>query len=334
MESKDSGSNDDLNVRAKAFMETYGLDYPIVQAAPGGERLAHAVASAGAMGALSMSWATPEDGYDTVSRMRATTHGNFYANYILHGEPVTLDTVLEAGCPTVQFSWGLPSTEVVAKIRGAHARFGIQVSSRQNAERALELLPDFLICQGIEAGGHVQGTSVLSNVLLEILAVAEEVPVLASGGISTGHDIRRVINAGAAGAVLGTRFMATVESDVNDVYKRALVEAGVNSTVYTNCFNRDWQAMHRVLRNSTFLAWEAAGGPLAGSKPGEDDIVVIEDDGSEVMRYSSGGQGAKKGQLEAVALYAGQGVDQVNDLPHAADLVARLWREFKSDTAN
>jgi len=331
MESKDSRSNGDLNARAKAFMETYGLDYPIVQAAPGGERLAQAVASAGAMGALQMSWATPEDGYDTVSRMIANTRGNFYANYVLHGEPVTVDKVLEAGCPTVQFSWGLPSTAVVSKIRGAQARFGIQVSSRQNAERALELLPDFLICQGIEAGGHVQGTSELSNVLLEVLAVAGEVPVLASGGISTGHDIRRVINAGAAGAVLGTRFMATVESDGNDVYKRALVEAGVNSTVYTNCFNRDWQAMHRVLRNSTFLAWEAEGGPLAGSKPGEDDIVAIDDDGSEVIRYSSSGYGSKKGQLEAVAMYAGQGVDQVNDLPHAADLVARLWREFKGE---
>lgn len=329
MQSKDSRSQDDLNVRAKAFMEMFGLDYPIVQAAPGGERLANAIANAGAMGALQLSWATPEDGYDTVSRMLASTRGNFYANYVLHAKPVSLDKVLEAGCPTVQFSWGLPSLEIVSKIRHAQARFGIQISSRQNAERALEFRPNFLICQGIEAGGHVQGTSRLSDTLHEVLDVAGEVPVLASGGISTGYDIRRVINSGAAGAVLGTRFMATVESDGNDVYKRALVEAGVNSTVYTNCFNGDWQAMHRVLRNSTFLAWEAEGEPLAGSKPGENDIVAIESDGSAVMRYSSSGYSAGAGQLEAVAMYAGQGVDQVNDLPHAADLVARLWREFK-----
>jgi nitronate monooxygenase len=205
MESRDSRSKDELNASAKAFMETYRLDYPIVQAAPGGERLAQALANAGVMGALQMSWATPEDGYDTVSRMIANTRGNFYANYVLHAEPVTLDKVLEAGCPTVQFSWGLPSTEVVSKIRGAQARFGIQVSSRQNAERALELLPDFLICQGIEAGGHVQGTSELSNVLYEVLDIAGKVPVLASGGISTGHDIKRVINSGTAGAVLERR---------------------------------------------------------------------------------------------------------------------------------
>ena len=153
--------------------------------------------------------------------------------------------------------------------------------------------------------------------------------MLASGGISTGHDIRRVIQGGAAAGVLGTRFMATIESDGNEIYKRALVKAGDNSTVYTNCFNRDWQAMHRVLRNSTFLAWEAEGCPLAGSKPGEDDIIAVNDDGAEVMRYSIGGCcGAKDGQLEAVAMYAGQGVDKINDLPYAADLVERLWSEF------
>lgn len=309
-------------------MQTYQLAYPIIQAAPGGERLAQALTNAGAMGALQMSWTTPEEGYDIVSRMMANTPGNFYANYVLHVEPITLDKVLEAGCPTVQFAWGLPSREIVSKIRSAQARFGIQISSRRSAERALELLPDFLICQSIEAGGHVQGTSELSNILHEVLDIAGKVPVLAAGGIATGHHIRRVINSGAAGAVLGTRFMATVESDGNDIYKQALVEAGANSTVYTNCFNRDWQAMHRVLRNSTFLAWEAEGGPLAGSKPGEDDIVAIEADGAEIIRYSSAGYNAKEGQLEAVAMYAGQGVDQVNDLPHAADLVARLWREF------
>jgi nitronate monooxygenase len=328
MESKDPRSEGELNVRAKAFMKTFGLDYPIIQAAPGGERLANAIANAGAMGALQLGWATPEDGYNIVSRMLASTRGNFYANYVLHAEPVSLDRVLEAGCPTVQFSWGLPSLEIVSKIRNAQARFGIQISSRQNAQRALELHPDFLICQGIEAGGHVQGTSSLSDTLHEVLEVASVVPVLASGGIATGYDIKRVINSGAAGAVLGTRFMATVESDGNDVYKRALVEAGVNSTVYTNCFNRDWQALHRVLRNSTFLAWEAEGEPLTGSKPGENDIVAIEADGSEVLRYSTSGYSAQEGQLEAVAMYAGQGVDQVNDLPHASDLVARLWWEF------
>lgn len=329
MASRESRSKGELNVRAQAFMKMFGLDYPIVQAAPGGERLANAIANAGAMGALQLGWSAPEDGYDTVARMLASTRGNFYANYVLHFEPVSLDKVLEAGCPTVQFSWGLPSLEIVSKIRHAQARFGIQISSRRNAERALELRPDFLICQGIEAGGHVQGTSRLSDTLHEVLDVAGEVPVLASGGISTGYDIRRVIDSGAAGAVLGTRFMATVESDGNDVYKRALVEAGVSSTVYTTCFNREWQTIHRVLRNSTFLAWEAEGEPLAGSRPGENDIVAIKSDGSEVLRYSMLGYVAKEGQLEAVAMYAGQGVDQVNDLPPAADLVERLWREFE-----
>ena len=52
IESKDSRSEGVLTPIAKGFMETFGLEYPIVQAAPGGERLAQAVANAGAMGAI------------------------------------------------------------------------------------------------------------------------------------------------------------------------------------------------------------------------------------------------------------------------------------------
>ena len=126
-------------------------------------------------------------------------------------------------------------------------------------------------------------------------------------------------------ALMETRYVRTG----NEIYKRALVDAGEKSTVYTNCFNLEWEAMHRVLRNSTFLAWEAEGCPLAGSKPLEDDIIAVNYDGSEVMRYSGGGYGAKDGQLEAVAMYAGQGVGTISDLPNAADLVERLWSEVK-----
>jgi nitronate monooxygenase len=244
-----------LNARAVAFMERFGLDYPIVQAAPGGERLAVAVANAGGLGALGVGWMGPDEAFAAVSRMVANTRGNFYGNFVLHFDPVSLDRVLEAGCPTVQFALGLPSADAVSRIRGAGARLGIQVSSRLNAERALELLPDFLICQGLEAGGHVQATSYLDDVFPEILEVAKDVPVLVAGGISTGIDIREALGKGAAGVVLGTRFVATQESDLHTSYKKRLVDAGEHSTVHTHCFNHDWDAMHRVLRNDTFTNW-------------------------------------------------------------------------------
>jgi nitronate monooxygenase len=320
-----------VSENSRALLDRFGLKYPIFQAAPGGEALAVAVANAGGMGAISLTWDTPEQVFDLVTRMNEATKGNYYANIVLHFEPRTLDKALEAGCPVVQFSWGIPDTEVVSRIRSADARLGIQVSSRLNAKKALERDPDFLICQGLEAGGHVQAMSPLNDTLQEVLEMSGDVPVVAAGGISTGHDIRRVINAGASGALLGTRFMATQESDAHDVYKDSLVDANDDSTAYTICFNRDWNAAHRVLRNSTFLDWEAEGCPDAGSKPREDDVVADHPIFGPAMRYETvPPMQGHEGALEEMAMYAGEGVGKVNDLPTASDLITRLWNEFEN----
>jgi nitronate monooxygenase len=319
-----------LNENSQEMLTRFGLKYPIFQAAPGGEALAVAIANSGAMGAVSLTWDTPEQTFDVVTRMNEATEGNYYANYVLHFEPKTLDRALEAGCPIIQFSWGIPKKHIVAKVRNAGARLGIQVSSKLNAEKAMELDPDFLICQGLEAGGHVQATLPLADTLQDVLRLAGATPVLVAGGISTGQDLRLALESGASGAVLGTRFMATKESDAHDVYKNSLVEASEDSTVYTICFNRDWNAAHRVLRNSTFLDWEAEGCPDTGSKPKEDDVVAEHPVFGKAMRYETvPPMQGHEGALEEMAMYAGQGVGQVNDLPSAGELLERLWREFE-----
>jgi nitronate monooxygenase len=317
--------------RPKKLMNVFDLKYPIFQAAPGGEELCIAIANAGAMGAISLTWSSPEDGFNTVKKIKAATKGSFYTNYILHFEPQSLDKALEAGASIVQFSWGIPNKEIVSKIRNAKAKLGIQVASKDGAKLALDTGADFLICQGIEAGGHVQANSDLYYTLHEVIAIAKNIPVLASGGIATGLDIRKAIKAGASGAVLGTRFIATKESDIHDEYKNSLVKAGENSTVFTNCFDKDWSALHRVLKNKTFQMWEAVGCPLKGNKPGENDIVATGPDGSKIERYSSVPPlKYLQGSLTELAMYAGQGVHKIKDLPTAKELIQRLWKEYES----
>lgn len=115
---------------------------------------------------------------------------------------------------------GIPIREIVSKIRNVGGKFGIQVSSRENAVKAVDLKPDFLICQDLEAGGHIQATQYNKNALPQVLEAAGEVPVLVSGGISTGEDIRAAIHNRAAGVVMGTRFISTKESNFADVYRQ------------------------------------------------------------------------------------------------------------------
>jgi nitronate monooxygenase len=328
---KNDNESSELNGRAEKLMALFNLKYPIFQAAPGGEILAIALANAGAMGAISLTMNSPEDAFKKIVKVKAATNGNFYGNYILHFEPESLDKALEAGLPIVQFSWGIPSKTIVSKIRAANAKLGIQVSSRENAKAALELNPDFLICQGVEAGGHVQASEPLLNSLSEVTAEAKEVPVLASGGISSGHDIRRILNSGASGVVMGSRFVATAESDLHDDYKQSLVNAGENSTVFTTCFNREWSALHRVLKNKTFQMWQAAGCPLAGNRPGEDDVVAQGDGDYVLKRYSiMPPYQWLHGKLTELAMYAGEGVPNIKDIPSANDLLLRLWKEFSN----
>lgn len=338
MESESNGDKAGLTETTKKLLADYNLKYPIFQAAPGGQDLAIAVAQSGGMGAVALSFDSPDYAFKVVNRMINATNGNFYGNYVLSVPPKSLDRALEAGCPIIQFSWGIPSRDVVNKVRHGGAKLGIQVSSNLGAKKALSCAPDFLICQGIEAGGHVQGTSSLLESIEGILELAGPVPVLAAGGIANGQDIRRVVNTGAAGAILGTRFMATQESDAHDDYKRELIAAHADSTVYTICFDKEptfaagtWDSAHRVLRNSTFIEWEAAGCPLSGSRPGENDVVATHPVYGETLRYETMSPvTGHEGSLEAMALYAGEGVGKVKDLPFASDLLERLWKEFKA----
>jgi NAD(P)H-dependent flavin oxidoreductase YrpB (nitropropane dioxygenase family) len=166
--------------------------------------------------------------------------------------------------------------------------------------------------------------------LPKVLDEAKTTPVLAAGGITTGADIRAVLSAGASGAMLGTRFVATEESFAHQSIQgcHAAIEQGRYRT--DGLLRRGWpNAPHRVLRNGTFIRWDAAGCPPAGKRPGEGDALAMRPDGSKVVRYSLFlPNGALTGnELLDLALYAGEGVSAVRDIPAASDLIRRLWDE-------
>ena len=325
-----------LSDRTRALLASFGLNIPIFQAGFGSCTsipLAAAVSNAGAMGALgSLNAQTAKD---RVAGLLAATKRPFFVNMILQlfptNPPNILPICLDAGTRILQFSWGLPSAEAVRMIRSSGARFGVQVTSKENARAALDTGADFLICQGTEAGGHVQAHRGLYEALPIVLEEAKDRPVLAAGGIGDGAGIYKALSAGASAVVLGTRFVATRESNAHDEYKRALVGAKASDTALTLCFQTGWPALHRVLRNSTFLAWEAAGCPSAGKRPGEDDALFTRADGFQVRRYFNNPPLVGcEGRIREAALYAGLGVGAVRDLPSAADLVKRLWAETET----
>ncbi len=319
--------------RARAFMDRFGLTSPIGNAGMGffaTPELAIAVSEAGGLGAVGTG-VTPVAAVmkDYVTRARAGTRRQFAVNFLLAKEHVTLPIALDAGAPIIQFAWGMPTREMTAAIRRAGAKMGLQVSSRAGARQALDLGADYLICQGTEAGGHVQAIAGLYETLPSVVEEAGSVPVLAAGGIATGLHIRKALLASASGVVVGTRFVATREAEGHDEWKNALVRAKTEDSVLTVCFQDGWEnAPHGVLRNRTVDMWEAAGCPPPGQRPGEGDVLTTNSDtGLVKRRYSIGApRRADRGEVLDLPLYAGKGVGAIRDIPGAGELVARCGR--------
>jgi NAD(P)H-dependent flavin oxidoreductase YrpB (nitropropane dioxygenase family) len=312
-----------------AFTRLFGLRQPIVQAPMGGvagPSLVAAAANAGALGILPIWFLPPEQAPSLIAATRALTGEPFAVN--VRADLVQLEHVsaaLEAGVSTVHLFWGDPAASM-APIRAAGARMIATVWDADSAARAVDAGACALIAQGVEAGGHVRGTTPLAALLPIVREIAGDIPVAAAGGLVDGDDVARVLAHGADAAVLGTRLAASLESDAHDVYKRALIAAQGDATVLSTCFDGQWpDAPHRTLRNSTFTRWEAAGRPEPGARPGEGDVVLREQGLGEFHRYSVVPPTREStGDCEAAALYAGMGVDRITDAPPVAEVIAAI----------
>ena len=311
------------------FMDWFGLTAPIVQAPMGGisdVALVAAVGKGGGIGSIAATWTQPDEGLAIAEQLTQAGHP-FLFNFVLRFGIDRLGEYRHAGLPAITQSWGFDGASIAA-FQSVGTRVGVQVGSTAGARAAIAAGADFIIVQGVEAGGHVQSSTPLAGLLAQVVALAGTVPVIAAGGIATAADIAGAMRVGAQGVMMGTRFVASAESLAHAAYKQAIVEAQAADTAYTNCFDIDWPyAMHRVIRNSTFERWEAAGSPAAPNRPGEGD-VVMRIGGHDLVRYCDTPPTTNsEGDLLAACLYAGTSVDGITTVLPASQIVSSLWDE-------
>jgi nitronate monooxygenase len=249
-------------------------------------------------------------------------------NLVLHFEQSDrLDIVLEEGAGFVSFSWGV-DLELIRRAQIAGAVVLVQVGDVAAAGEAADAGADILIAQGIEAGGHVEGTRPLRELLNGMRPVLD-LPIIAAGGIADAASARAAMDAGADGVACGTAFLAATEADVHPDYVERLIRATAGDTVLTTVFDIGWpNAAHRVLRNETVADWEAAGRPASGARPGEGDVIATRT-GMPIVRYSDAQPTRDTdGEISSMALYAGTSVDSVRRRASAADIALEITREI------
>ena len=308
--------------------ELLGIEHPIVQAPIGPAavpRLASAVSNAGALGMLSLTWAA--DVASLISQTAALTSRPFGGNLVLAWDQHRrLDQALEAGLRIVSLTWGDPAP-YVETAHDAGALVMHTVGSAEEARLAVGSGVDVIIAQGWEAGGHVWGTIATLPLVPAVVDAIAPVPVIAAGGIGDTRGVAAVLALGAQAAWLGTRFLLAEETPVHEDYRRRLIAAAeTDARWYADLYNVGWpDAPHRAIRNSTAAAWEAAGRPAPGRRPGEGEEIAHAAGGEPVVRYSSALplQGTE-GDIEALSLWAGQGVTFAERVQPAAEIVAEL----------
>jgi nitronate monooxygenase len=262
------------------FSELAGCTYPLQLAGMGGgvggPDLAAAVRDAGGLGMVTASEPVPEG-----------CGVGFLAPFVDSPSDVAQAARRSR---IVEFFYGPPNPALVGCAHDGGALVGWQVGSAGEAAAAQAAGCDYVIAQGIEAGGHVRGTQPLDSVLADVLAHVS-VPVVAAGGISSPERVAGLIAAGADGVRIGTCFLACPEARTHPDYLASLLTATGDDTVLTEWFNEGWpNAPHRVLRAALDAAqrsgWRGHKPPARGDARPAADMAQYAGTGVGAIRTS------------------------------------------------
>jgi enoyl-[acyl-carrier protein] reductase II len=297
-----------MNSASARVAELCGLEYPIFQAGMGGQagpELAAAVSEAGGLGHLGGIRLGAAQLRAWIRETRDRTTKPFGVNLVpTGGGPdgfrAQMAVVLEERPKVLSLFWG-DFTAVIPAAKAAGIVTMVQVGSVAEARKAVAYGADVIVAQGVEAGGHVRGTIGLFALLPAVLGVAGTRPVLAAGGIADGSGLLGVLEMGAAGAWIGTRFLASNESLAHSVYKERLLAAGADDPKYSRLYSYGWRfgTPHRAILGHRGISplRLVAGGPR----------------NCDSERYA-----------RSIRVYAGQGVGLIHEILPAAEIVSRL----------
>jgi enoyl-[acyl-carrier protein] reductase II len=249
-----------------------GIRYPILQGAmqgAGGPELVAATSNAGGLGVLPTFGGTEKQLRADIEAARKLTSKPFGVNITPIGPAFTESRariIAELEVPVVTTGRGDPGTPIVQMLKEAGIIVIPVVPSVAHARRVEEEGADAIVASGTEAGGHVGRVATLPLVPQVVDAV--KLPVVAAGGIADGRGFLAALALGACGVQLGTRLIATSESDAPNRFKQRVLEAHETDTLVTSMLTGK---PVRTIQTPTLREYEAAR--LNGADEQELDVI-------------------------------------------------------------
>lgn len=236
-----------------------GIRYPVLQGAMqggGGVELVAAVSEAGGLGVLPTFGGTDQKLRADIAAARERTVKPFGVNIMPMGRGIAeraAATCIELGVPVVTTGRADPGEQIVRRLKDAGIRVVSVIPTVEHARRMEAEGVDAVVASGSEAGGHVGMVATLPLVPQVVDAV--KIPVIAAGGIGDARGILAAFALGAVGVQMGTRFMATVESDMNAWGKAQLLAMRETDTIVTRAMTG---APVRCIKTAENVAYEEA----------------------------------------------------------------------------
>ncbi|MEU2090681.1 NAD(P)H-dependent flavin oxidoreductase [Nocardia beijingensis] len=304
------------------FTEKFGVEHPIVQGGMmwvGRAELVAAVANAGGLGFITaLTQPTPDDLRREIARTRELTDKPFGVNVTIlpsinpppYAEYVR--AIIDSGVEIVETAGSNPEP-FLPYYKDAGIKVLHKCTSVRHALKAERIGVDGVSIDGFECAGHPGEDDVPGMVLIPAAARELSIPMIASGGIADARGLVAALALGADGVNMGTRFLCTQESSIDQKVKEKIV---------TNS-ERDTQLIFRTMRNTARVADNEISRK----------VVEIEKSGGtfdDVRDLVAGARGRRvfeEGDLDAGIWSVGLCQGLIHDIPTCAELIGRMVTE-------
>jgi enoyl-[acyl-carrier protein] reductase II len=277
--------------------------------------MAAAVSNSGGFGQIAASGLTSDRLRSEIRKAKELSRSPIGINIPVYRPNAfeALEIVIEEGIRTITTSAGDPK-KLIDRIKGSGLKVLHKCSTVDMGKRAEEAGVDGVIASGTEAGGHVSRDEISTLALIPQMVNALRIPVVAAGGVGDGRGVLAVMALGAEGVEMGTRFLATKECFIPEVYKKHILSAKCDGTL------------------------------IVGKKALP--MRVLKNRGAEKIREMEE-RGASKEEISALAdemychddpdhslMPAGQISGMIKEIPAISEVILNLINEAKALSAN